>query len=475
MSSNESINMKEEIKLARNLSPVNVWAMALGCIIGWGAFVMPGDVFLRQGGPLGSAIAIGIASLLMIVISLNYAYMINKFPVAGGEFYYTQKAFGERHAVFCAWFLVMTYITAVPLNATALGFIAKNLLPEGISLGKGYTVAEYDVKAGEIIIAISAIIIFAVLSIRGVKLAGIFQTALIGALVIGVVVIAGTAIVSPKASFSNLSPGFRPEMGKLKGILMVATVAPWAFAGFDTIPQAAEEISFSQRKTRILMILAIVFGASVYIILNTVTAMTVPEQFDSWVSYVDGIRKDRGVIALPTFYSAKVLLGETGVVFLSLSVLAAILSGIVGFYMATSRLLYSMSHAGTLPEWFGSLHPKYRTPHHAILFIAVISMGAPFFGRTVLGWIVDMSSIGAAIGYGYTSMATLIYSIREKNMKYILTGIMGSFFSLLFVFLLIVPIPQLGCSLSKQSYFCLIIWAILGFVFYKRTKSKMTY
>ena len=46
-----------ELKLEKKLSPVNVWALALGCIIGWGAFVMPGNTFLGKAGPLGTAIA----------------------------------------------------------------------------------------------------------------------------------------------------------------------------------------------------------------------------------------------------------------------------------------------------------------------------------------------------------------------------------------------------------------------------------
>ena len=46
-----------EIKLKRSLSPVNVWALALGCIIGWGAFVMPGNKFLATAGPLRLAAA----------------------------------------------------------------------------------------------------------------------------------------------------------------------------------------------------------------------------------------------------------------------------------------------------------------------------------------------------------------------------------------------------------------------------------
>ena len=39
-----------EVKLERKLNPLNVWALALGSIIGWGAFVMPGTTFLPKAG-----------------------------------------------------------------------------------------------------------------------------------------------------------------------------------------------------------------------------------------------------------------------------------------------------------------------------------------------------------------------------------------------------------------------------------------
>ena len=59
---------------------------------------MPGNTFLGKAGPLGTAIAMAIAAVIMIIIAFNYNFMINLFPVAGGEFTYTQKALGKNHA-----------------------------------------------------------------------------------------------------------------------------------------------------------------------------------------------------------------------------------------------------------------------------------------------------------------------------------------------------------------------------------------
>ena len=463
--------MGNEIQLEKKLSPLNVWSLALGCIIGWGAFVMPGNTFLGKAGPLGTAIAMTAAALIMIIIAFNYNFMINKYPLAGGEFTYTQQAFGKTHAFLCSWFLGLSYLAIVPLNATALALIGRNLLNNVFQIGFHYNVAGYDIYLGEILLAVVALILFAFLSIRGVKFTGFFQTGLVFALVGGVLVISIAALVNPHVTFRNLSPGFYPGKTSLVGMLAVVAVAPWAFVGFDTVPQAAEEFKFSAKKTKFIMVLSIFFGAAVYVLLNTVTAAVIPEGYTSWVAYINDMPNLSGLLSLPTFHAGYQLLGTAGLVFLGIAVLGAILSGIIGFYMATSRLLYSMSKEKVLPGWFGELHERFKTPAHAILFTLFIALIAPFFGRTALGWIVDMSSIGAAIGYGYTSLAAYRFAKQEHNTGIMVTGIIGSIMSLVFIVLLLVPIPMFGCSLGKESYMSLIVWIVLGVVFFFSAKK----
>ncbi len=67
-------------ELRRYLSPVNVWALSFGCAVGWGAFVMPGTTFLPVAGPLGTAIGMAVGAVLMLLIGVNYHYMINRVP-----------------------------------------------------------------------------------------------------------------------------------------------------------------------------------------------------------------------------------------------------------------------------------------------------------------------------------------------------------------------------------------------------------
>ena len=55
--------MENHKELKRSLSPLNVWALAFGCIIGWGAFMMPGTTFLPKAGTLGTTLAMLIGRL----------------------------------------------------------------------------------------------------------------------------------------------------------------------------------------------------------------------------------------------------------------------------------------------------------------------------------------------------------------------------------------------------------------------------
>ncbi len=467
--------------LQRKLSPLNVWALALGSIIGWGAFVMPANTFLPNAGPLGTAIAMSAGALIMVVIALNYSYMINRYPVAGGEFTFTNASFGPTCGFMCAWFLGLSYLAVVPMNATALALIGRNLFPRLTQWGYLYSVEGYSIYAGEILLALFALVLFAVLSIRGISVAGKLQTVLALSLVGCVFLLAIAALFSPGASVSHLTPSFAVDTdGKpmLGGILAVVAVAPWAFVGFDSIPQASEEFNFSHKKSLVIMILSILFGGALYIILNTITAAVLPDGYTGWIPYIADCAKDplpeslAGFTALPTFNAARLILGKPGLVILGIALFCAVLSGIIGFYMATSRLLYSMAKDHVLPGWFGRLHPRYKTPMNAIIFVMIISLFCPWFGRTVLNWIVDMSSIGAAIGYCFTSAAAFVQMQRNKDTTVWLkiNAILGVLFSLCFIALLI--IPNQFAYLGPESRIALVVWIVMGAAFYLYSRRR---
>lgn len=448
------------IKLDQSLSIADIFSLALGSIIGWGCFVMPGNTFLKTAGPLGTAIGMAFGALIMIIIARSYGYMVTNYPVAGGEFAFAFKGFGRNHAFICAWFLGLSYLSIVPLNATALGLIGRYLFPGILQRGYLYTIADWDVYLGEIIVSIVALICFGMASIKGVKIAGWLQTALTFALVGSVFVLGAIALMHPKVLLDNLSPGFAPGVSPMKGILSIVAIAPWAYVGFDCIPQAAEEFNFSPKKTFKIMTAAIIFGYLMYILVNTITAAVFP-----WYEF----------ISTQPFWATGVaieyLMGGVGLLLLGIALIAAIFAGIQGFFIAASRLLFSMARVKALPDWFGYIHPEYKTPSNASIFVLIISLIIPWFGRQVLTWVVDMASIGAAIGYFYTcaSAFRLIKNDREHRLLKV-NSLIGSLLSLGFLVLLVVP--KMPAYLSFPSRIALIIWIAIGIVFYKISSDK---
>ena len=252
-------------------------------------------------------------------------------------------------------------------------------------------------------------------------------------------------------------------MGIMSAILATFAIAPWAYVGFDAIPQAAEEFNFSFKKVSFIMVIAIVFGCFVYVSNNTVAAAAL-------ANWADRVMAGEWVLLV----AAEELLGIFGKVLIGLGVSCAVLSGIMGFYLASSRLMYSMSRDGYLPEWFGEVDTRYGTPRNAMIFCIIASLSGPVLGREALGWFVDMSAIGASIGYFFTCASTLLTARRDGDGSPFLRvmAITGVCFSAIFMVLQLIPIPGLnGVHFGKESYYMLIIWSLIGVVFYLKQRS----
>ena len=468
--------LNNERHLNRKLTPLNVWSLAFGCVIGWSAYVMPGNVFLRNAGPLGTLIAMEAGVLIMLIISYNYSYMINKFPITGGEFIYAKMAFGEYHGFLCAWFLSLSYLSVIPLNATALNLIMRAVFGSAFQFGFRYSVAGYDVYFGEMLLAIGALFFFMFITSRGVEVTGKIQTFMVIILLGGIIIIMGGAILSPKAGSENLLPMFHPvgtgfSKGIMAQIIAILVTAPQSFVGFDTVPQLMEEAKFSTDKVKIVMDTSIICGGFVYITLTLIACSVFPAVYSNWVEYNNAVPDLSGITAIPTLNASYMLLGKAGLTVIVASVIAAMLTGMVGFYTATSRLLFSMSRDGMIPSWFSYLNEN-GVPTNAGLFCTVVAGITCLMGRPVMGWVFDMASLGSSIGFAYTSISSCKYALNEKRTDIVIFGILGFILSLGMAFLLFVPLPGLHVSLGTESYILLIIWTIIGIIFYTHGRGE---
>lgn len=451
------VHKQERAHLEKSMSPLAIWALAFGSIVGWGAFIMPGLRFLPTAGPMASAIGFALGGLMLMFVAISYGKIVGMYPVAGGVFAFSYAVFGSTASFICGWALVLGYLSIIALNATALVLLTRFLVPGMLEFGYLYTIAEWPIYVGELLFLESVLMFFGILNIRGADIVGKVQVGLALVLAFGVAALTIGSFMAPTAQLSNLQPLFASHQSALASVASVVAIAPWLYVGFDTIPQAAEEFNFSAEKAIWLMIGAITCGIVVYSILTFAVGVVIP--------YPD-------LLAMKpvwhTGVTADIALGRFGTIVLAMAVLSAILTGINGFYVASSRLLFSMGRARILPRWFSRLHPTHHTPHNALMFTLFIVMLAPFFGREVLSWVVDMSSIGTIIAYLFASWSAYKIITHNRTMPYraILEklAILGCFSAVFCLGLLTIPFSP--AAIGVQSWCALIAWVLLGGAFY---------
>jgi len=180
---------------------------------------------------------------------------------------------------------------------------------------------------------------------------------------------------------SNLQPAYGAEGKSLgSGFVSILALAPFLYVGFDCIPQAAEEYDFPPQKCKMLIISALIVGALIYGAMALVTDCVVPWQQVLTMTDANG--------TLVKWHTGAVLdlaMGKIGVCFVALAVCMGIFTGMNGFFMTSSRLLFGMARAKMLPSAFEKVHPEHKTPSICVGFTMIICCICPFFGREVIG------------------------------------------------------------------------------------------
>lgn len=406
----------------------------------------------------------------MCLIAVSYGLLIRTFPVSGGEYAYTFTAFGRIHAFICGWFLTLGYTSIVALNASALALLFRRMVPWLVEWVPLWEIAGWQVYLGEVFVASLALIGFALLNTRGSSMSGRLQYAFCVVMLIAVGFIVAGVLLHPGTPLSNLSPSFPTQVAPVSAILAIVAIAPWAYVGFDNVPQAAEEFDFPPAKAFGLIVMAILAAAAIYVAMVLATAAAIP-----WTELV------ASEPAWGTADGLASLFGNLGLLTLAVGVSMGVSTGLNGFYVSASRLLFAMGRAKAIPGAFSTLRGPGKAPVTAIIFVCAITLIAPWFGREALLWVVDMSSIGVTIAYTYTCLAAFKLfrwsnapaepgvpaEVRSTTKKVLaalgaMTG--TSFFLLLMV-------PGSPAHLSTPSLVALGVWVVLGLIFFASRRS----
>ena len=180
----------------------------------------------------------------------------------------------------------------------------------------------------------------------------------------------------------------------LGAIIMLVVCQNYAYM-MSCYPDAGGVYSFCREcfgydhgfpQSRFFRVLAVSVAAAalLYVFVTLLSVTAYPPEYGSWLEYIRDLDHLSGTKALPAFYAAEYYLGGAGIWILMASLLALILTSLIGNITALSRLFYALGRDGVLPSSLGELN-RHGVPGKAIGLIALVSALVPFLGRTAIG------------------------------------------------------------------------------------------
>ena len=411
-------------ELKRTLSAGALVALGIGAIIGAGLFVRTAAASAQSAGP---SVTIGfiIASIGCALAGLCYAELSSSIPISGSAYTYTYATMGELMAWIIGWDLVLEYAVGAATVGIAWSEYLNNLLVEVV----GWKAIAYEwchspfqqslpdangvVRNG--IINLQALFIVSALSLLLIR--GTSESAFVNGIIVIVkvaivilIIVLGWQFINPEnhtpyipenSTYTDRG-GVEHHFGGIMGILGAAGTVFFAFIGFDAVSTAAQET----KNPKTAMPIGILGSLAVCTILYILFAHVLTGLAD-----VEFFRTEGGeasvVAAINNFMPGYKWLGSA----VTIAILAGFSSVILVMLLGQSRVFYSMANDGLLPKMFADVHPKFKTPYKANLFIMVlVGLFAAFVPGDIVG---DMTSIGTLFAFMLVCAAVII--LRKTN------------------------------------------------------------
>jgi APA family basic amino acid/polyamine antiporter len=464
--------MAGENRLRRVLGPVHLTALGVGAIIGAGIFVATGSAAHNVAGP-SLMLSYVVAGVTCVFAALSYAEFASMVPVAGSAYTYAYATLGELFAWIIGWDLVLEYAVGAATVANGWsGYFQSVLAKFGIVLPPALAgpPISYNAATGHFIhtagvMNLPAILVVAVVTIVLVK--GIQESAGFNAVMVGVklaavlfVIFVGAFYIHPAnwrpfapfglsgvSFFGHTLLGQAGPSGQPVGTLAGAAIIFFAYIGFDSVSTHAEEARNPKRDVPIGIIASLVICTVLYIAVVAVLTGMVPYDKISVDAGVSDAFKQAG---LPW---AEFIIAAAGV--------AGITSVLLVLMLSAPRVFLAMARDGMLPpSFFGSVHPKFRTPWKSQILVGVFCLALT--GFLPLEALLDMTNIGTLFAFLIVCAAVLImrrtHPEAERPFRaplYPFVQILGILSCLLLMF-----------SLPVANWYRLVGWMVIGFALY---------
>ena len=391
--------------------------------IGAGIFVLPAVVGMELG---AFAIFSYIFCAIMLgAIMLCYAEVGARITTSGGTYAYVTAAFGQFPGFVISWMFFFGW--SVLSDAALLNIVADSLA----------VIFPWFLNPWlRGLFFFAAMCFMVLLNIRSARMGVAFikMVTIIKLVPLFAIIIFGFSHIKT----ANLHWEHLPS---LKTFGSTTLVLFFAFAGFESALSVSGEIKNPKRTVPRGILLAGLIILIVYLLLQTVTQGVLGGQMAAF--------KDAPLAAI-----AKQLIGPVGATILLITASLSCFGNVTADVLTTPRLLFAGANDGLFPKFLGKVHPKFATPHWAI-----ISYAALIFIFSVAGGFKQLAVLAsAAIMLIYLSVILATIKLRMKKQE----GAEKTFRvpgGLLIPFIGIAAIVWLLTSLSKGE-----IWSTLIFI-----------
>lgn len=364
--------------LRKVLTPVHIWAIAVGLVIsgeyfGW-------NLGWAQAGTVGMLVATLIITILYICFIFSFTELTTAIPNAGGPFAYAYRALGPFGALVAGYASLIEFLFAAPAIAYALGSYVHFLYP---SIPVLYT-------------AIGCYIAFTLLNLLGIKESAFFSVVVTILAVVELLIYLG--IVAPSFSITNFMQQALPV--KAGGVFAALPYAIWLYVCIEGVAMVAEEVRDIKKD--------IPKGYISGIITLTILALAV-------MIFTGGVTNWQQLSAIdyPLPEAIGIVLGKGNQltrVFAGIG-LFGLIASFHSIIISYSRQLFAMGRSRYLPGLLGAVNQRFQTPHWSLLAGGLAGVIALLCFDT--GKLVVISTLGAVVMY-ITSMISL-FVLRKKE------------------------------------------------------------
>lgn len=410
----EKIKPSEGVGMKKTLSLWNFFTIGFGAIIGTGWVLLVGDWMIIGGGPVAAMIAFLIGAIFLLPIGAVFGELTAAIPISGGIVEYVDRTFGSNASYITGWLLALGNGILCPWEAIAISTLVSDMFGEFFPILRSvklYTILGADVYLFPTIIALCFAGYVIWLNFKGASSAAKLQAFLTKALLCGMVLAMGISFI--KGGPSNITPIFAQVDGATSsttatslfaGIISVLVMTPFFYAGFDTIPQQAEEAAEGLDWNRFGKIigLALLAAGGFYMVCIYSFGTIIP-----WSDFVQNT-----VPALACLKGINMILY---IVMLCIATLGP-MGPMNSFYGATTRILLAMGRKKQLPESFAKVDPEKGTPTTANYLIAALTILGPFLGKKMLVPLTNVSALAFIFSCTMVSFACLRMRKTEPDL-----------------------------------------------------------